>query len=138
MGPYVVPVAVRTVALGGVTLVLWFFVKRDEGFGPLLEVLWTLILGSAVWAAVDGVRGARRRDPFRVALLVWLLVAATTGLFQAVPWIVWDVQNGVGAQRTLRNLGEAWRYGLLVAVPAVAALGLTWAITPRPARRNAP
>lgn len=136
-----VRVAVRVAVLGAVSPAIWLLVRPDHGWGPILQVLWTLGLGSLVWAAVDGVRNARRGASLGGGLLVWALVAGVVGPLQLGPELVGILVSG-GSPHLAYALQPLLFWTAAVALPALGALvlahGLTRALAPRPDRAATP
>jgi hypothetical protein len=129
---YVLPVLVRTAGLAAVSWAYWILgdviEPADEDFTWLLAFIAVLAGIAALWAAVDGVRSARRGDAVRIGLVVWVLVAAAAGLLQPVLVTVQDLVTGrpLGELRMASHLRVALVYAVLVAVPAVLMFGVAW------------
>ena len=132
MHSYLVPWLVRTAVLAVVSAVMWFLADvvetSDGGLMWLVWVLATLAGIAAVWGAVDGVRGGRRGYQVRIGLLVWLSVAAATGLLQIALFLVQDVLAGrpLADVRLSGQLRVAFHYMLFIGVPAALTFGLAW------------
>ncbi len=137
MRPYLLPVAVRTAALAAVSAAGWVLAATsdapDANIGLGLAVLATLVLVAGIWAGIDGVRGARRGDPDRPGLLMWLAVALATGVLQSLLVVVQEAIAGhLDEVRVIDLVRGALTFAGFVGVPAAVVFGLAGsATTPR-------